>query len=294
MTKQELFAAKVKELLEQSRNMNNDTVANIMLMLDDTEKEIIRLISRSTRSGDIVYLTNLKEQIKRVMDNFNHSATLSLISHNEKMWLSGIESVDIPMQTIGFTRMIPAVDTNVLGILQDYSADLITNLTNDALKQINQEIRSVMLGIKKPYDTMEGIANSLTDKSTFSSIARRAEVITRTEGGRIVQAARQVRAEKAAILLPALQKEWKHSLYVKEPRSGHQEADGYRVSVIESFLIHWEAGMPDEMKESLMYPRDPSGTAKNTINCDCYALDWHPNWDDAVARQNEMDIVAIN
>ena len=46
-------------------------------------------------------------------------------------------------------------------------------------------------------------------------------------------------------------------------RSAHRSADGQRVDINERFLVDGE---------SLKFPRDPNGSAKNIINCRCVSI----------------------
>jgi hypothetical protein len=60
-----------------------------------------------------------------------------------------------------------------------------------------------------------------------------------------------------------LGKLWKHIPVARVPRIGHLLADGQIVKPDEPFVVEGE---------ELMYPRDPSGSAENTINCHCLVL----------------------
>src|SRR4030042_3391993 len=293
MTKEQIFALKVQELIRKSGKLDKEAIGRVLILLDDARKDVMDLILDSRTRWQLSYYNVLKVSVERIMRDYQEEYIKEQSKILNEMVKYGIAIVDQPLLEIGFNRIIHGIDTHLIDILQGYSADLITNLTNDALVKINTEIRNALIGLKDPYDAMVAIGTNLDDKSVFSSIAKRAEVITRTEGGRVLQAARQARADEVLKLIPDMQKEWKHSLYAKQPRTGHEEAHGQRVLASEPFLIHWEAGVPDNMKEQLMYPKDPGGSPKNTINCNCYAQDWHPDWDKVINRQYEMDIIKV-
>ena len=99
--------------------------------------------------------------------------------------------------------------------------------------------------------------------------AARAETITRTECGRVLEMASQARMTAAAEVVPGLQKQWRHGTVTRMPRAMHLAADGQIRDVDKPFNVGGE---------ELMYPRDPAGSAGNTINCGCYSVPYHPDW----------------
>lgn len=290
MTKQQIYEQKQKEYRKKAQNKSDEYFEAILLLLNDTRHDIInKIIIATTRSQ--LPLSILKTDIENSIREFNFMAKREADKNLNSIWNIGIDQVDIPLLSIGFTRMIGKIDRKILEIVKGYSFDLISNLSNDTLAKINQEIFKMDLANQDISSTINAIGVSMEGKNIFSSIARRAEIITKTESGRVAQFAQQERSERVVSLLPDLQKTWQHSDYVEEPRTGHEEAHGYTVPIDDPFLIHWEFGMSDDMKEALLFPRDPAGSAANTINCHCYVIDSHPNWDMAIARQNDMDIV---
>lgn len=267
--------------------MENEAVNRIIILLEDTRREIIERITNAATSWEAYQLPRLKAEIERELQNFRFMAIHETSLIQSEFWTHGIFLVESPLLTMGFTRMLPSIDPILLGILQDYSADLITGLTADAIKRVNGELTRALLGKKTPYDAMQAIGQNLDGKSVFSSVAKRAEVITRTEGSRCLEAAHQARRENAGELIPGLKKVWRHGLYVKHPREGHVAADGYTVDYGKPFLI---APIIGGDIEEMMYPKDPAASAANTINCDCYTEDWHENWGDVVEKQNELNM----
>jgi hypothetical protein len=285
MTKQQIFAAKIKELVRQAQVMEDDAVGRVIALLEDTRKEVIAQITSASTDWQAYQLPRLKAAIEKEIRNFQVMGSNNLASIQTEFWKYGANMVDLPLQAIGFTRLLPSIDPALLGILQDYSADLVTGLTNDAIKKVNGELARALLGQKTPFEAMKAIGMNLDSPSVFRSIAKRAEVITRTEGSRCLEAAHQARREKAAGVIPGLKKVWRHSLYVKNPREGHLDAVGQTVDYDKPFKISPTIG---GVIEDLMWPKDPAGSPENTINCDCYTEDWHENWDTVVEKQGEM------
>ena len=75
--------------------------------------------------------------------------------------------------------------------------------------------------------------------------------------------------ERAAQELPGLRKQWRRSGAL-HARITHDHADGQVRPVDEKFMVGGE---------ELDFPRDPAGSAGNTINCGCQSLPWMAHWD---------------
>ena len=118
---------------------------------------------------------------------------------------------------------------------------------------------------------MGAIGRNLKSKSIFKSIAARAETITMTEAGRVLEAASQARKVAAASVVPGLQKQWYYGHSPRQPRPAHLAAHGQVRDVDKPF---------DVGGEKLMYPKDPAGSARNTIRCGCTSLPYHPRWEE--------------
>jgi hypothetical protein len=231
------------------------------------------------------HLPQLKNAIERALQEFGDKYGVELRDIQRSFWEQGIERVDLPLREVGILQAIPEIDTTMLSILQDFSTDLVKGLSSDAIKKINQELTLGLTGGKQPYEVMQAIGRNLKDKSIFKSIAHRAETITRTEAGRVLEAAGQARKEKAAQVVPGLKKQWFYGHSPKVPRLSHIAAaqaygpggDPGPIPVDEPFIVEGE---------ELMYPRDPAGSAKNTINCGCTSIPYHEDWDAATRQES--------
>jgi hypothetical protein len=81
---------------------------------------------------------------------------------------------------------------------------------------------------------------------------------------------------------PNLGKGWRHIPVARVPRVSHMLADGQVVKPDQPFVVGGE---------ELMYPRDPSGSADNTINCSCLVYPAISN-DDLKSTDKERDLLA--
>lgn len=254
--KERAFQKKVKELIKKANSMEDAAVMRAIKLLANARKEIAATVAST--EWEAYRLHEMKAAVDRTMREFGTKYGIDLRDAQMEFWNHGIDMVDIPLREVGIWMVIPEIDMTTLGIMQDFSTDLVTNLGKDAARKIMQEINMGILGGKSPYDVMQEIGLNLKDKSIFKSIAARAETITRNEAGRIMEMAAEARRKRAAEIIPGLGKEWKHGALSRVPRPSHLAADGQTRKVKEDF---------DVGGEKLSFPRDPKGSAKNTINC---------------------------
>lgn len=272
--KERAFRKKVEELIRKANGMEDDAVARAVKILGDARKEIAARVAET--EWQAWRIQELKGAVERSMQEFAQKYSLDLRAAQRSFWDHGIDLVDLPLQEAGVVAVLPQIDASILSIMQDFSTDLVKGLSQDAVKKIQKEITMGLLGQKQPFEVMKAIGRNLDDPSIFKSIAARAETITRTECGRVLEMSSQARREAFAEKVPGLKKEWRHASRVRMPRLTHVAADGQVRDVDKPF---------DVGGEKLMYPRDPAGSAANTINCGCYTVPYHENWETASVEE---------
>ena len=261
------FRRKMKALMSEVDRLGDESVKRSLKLLNAARKEIAAQVAST--EWDAYYLPKLKEAVERAMIEFGEKYGIDLRTVQADFWDLGIARANIPLETLGVETMVPSVNIKALEIAQGYSSDLIGNLSRDAIKKINQELTMGVLGQKTPFEVMKAIGKNLDDPSVFKSIAARAEVITRTETGRIFEMATQARLKEAEkIIGKKIQKQWQSS---GKPtgRPYHQAADGQIRDIDEPF---------DVGGEKLMYPGDPDGSPWNTINRGCRSVPYMAGW----------------
>jgi|GEM_PF-709267 len=268
------FQRKVDELVKRANRLEDAEVKKVIQILADARKEVAATIAST--EWQAYRLPQFQAAIERAMQEFGDKYGVELRDAQRSFWETGIEMVDLPLRQVGIMAAFPAIDTTALAILQGYGADLVKGLARDAALKINNEILMGLMGQKTPFEVMQAVGRNLKDKSIFTTIAARAETITRTEAGRVLEMASQARLEAAAGLVSGLQKQWLHGEFVRQPRISHLAAAGQIRDVGKPF---------DVGGEKLMFPRDPAGSAKNTINCHCYTIPYHPDWDRAAPAE---------
>ena len=254
--KERAFQRKVKGLIAKANKLEDAEVRKVIRLLASARKEVAAAVVST--EWQAYHLPQLKASIERALEDFGMQYGVEMREMQREFWEKGIEMTDGPIRTVGIYAAIPEIDTAALAILQGYSSDLVVGLSKSAVKKINTEITLGLMGQKSPYEVMGAVGRNLKDKSIFKSIAHRAETIVRTEAGRVLEMAGQARKESAAKVVPGLQKQWFYGHSPKMPRLDHMAIDGQIRDVDKPFNVGGE---------TLMYPKDPRGSAKQTINC---------------------------
>lgn len=254
--KERAFRKKVNALIKNAGALEDQAVKRVIKLLDVARRDVAATVAST--EWQAYYLPQMKAATERALETFAGQYGVVLRDAQREFWETGIEMVDLPLRTIGIAAAIPEIDVTALSIMQGYSSDLVTNLSKSAIQKINQELTLGIMGQKSPYEVMQAVGRNLKDKSVFKSIAARADTIIRTETGRVLEMAGQARKEAAAKVVPGLQKQWFYGHSPKMPRLAHLVIDGQIRDVDQPF---------DVGGEKLMYPRDPAGSAANTIRC---------------------------
>lgn len=262
------YDREVQKLIKTAEAMQDDQVAKAVRQLNIARKKVAETVA--VTEWDLYHLPKLKSAVDTAMREFAEHYAAELSQDQKDFWAFGQEMVDAPISAAGVSVVIPAIDTGLLIAMQNYSAHLVESLGRDAAGKIYNEMAMGLMGQKTPYEVMQAVGKNLTDKGIFSSIAARAETITRQECGRILEAASQERMNAAADVVPGLQKQWQHGTS-RVPRLTHLAAEGQIRDVDKPF---------DVGGEKLMYPRDPAGSPGNTINCSCYTVPFMAAWSD--------------
>jgi hypothetical protein len=150
-----------------------------------------------------------------------------------------------------------------------YSADLIKGVSQSTIAKVNTELRRAAMALDPPFEVMQRLG-PVTGKGAFASAFHRAEAITRTEMGRSYSASNHATQLELGKLNPGLRKKWL-AVVDARTRGSHIAANDQERAQTEPYLV---AG------ERLMYPKDPSGSAENTIMCRCVSMPWHPSWNE--------------
>ncbi|ABF42409.1 hypothetical protein Acid345_3408 [Candidatus Koribacter versatilis Ellin345] len=264
MTPGQEFAAKLAELMRQVKAMEPMVQRQIVDLLQEARGRIIAQISTlDPERYTAAQLQALKQSIDRVLDEFRSKATQTVDTFEAKAAQMGVQIVDAPVSAAFGSMSLGQIDPSTLAIAQGYTADLIGALSKTAAANINAAIQRAFLGGQSLTDIIAQIGNALSGgkfDGLFGSFGARAESIAMNEILRVQSLATQGRMEDLLERHPDLQKQWLWIPAAKQPRILHQLASGQVTDVTEPYKV---AG------EDLMFPRDPNGSAWNTINCHC-------------------------
>lgn len=249
------YNRKVQGLIDKVGKLNDREVEKVLTLLENARKEIAAAVTST--EWKTYFIPQLKEAIGRAIDGFKQQYQVGQADALSNTWNAGIDMIDSPMQYAGIALSAPEISRTALEIMQGYSADLIDGLSADALKKINSEITLGIMGEKSLFDVMKAIGANMKDKSVITGIAHRAEVIARTEMGRVNSFSRQARMEvlKGHTDPPLnLWKKWISSGKA-HPREDHSALNGVTVPVDADF----PGGIP--------YPHAPGLSAAQVVNC---------------------------
>lgn len=270
MTERErAYAKQLRELMEAVGRYEASKIAGMRVLLETARKDVAARVA--VTDWQAYRIDELKRGIGDAMKTFERQITGQLAEAQGQLAMAGLDVVDGPLAAAGITAASPQIALESLELLQGYSADLITNLSQDAVKKITGQITQGVLGGKSPFEVMQAIGKNLDDKSVFSSIAVRAETIQRTEMGRVHSLSRASRMDQvvAGGTEPHVEfhKKWIGSGKA-HARADHAALDGVMVPYDEDF----PGGIP--------FPHAPGLDAADSINCGCSHILTMPDWED--------------
>jgi hypothetical protein len=276
MTTKADYLKSINDILKQVDHLEDDGLRRAVQLLGETLAQIrSRMITAEGWRLD--NLINLQQQVNDLIAVFQREMAQKTGGALIRAWELGTQSVDDPLAVSGIRVPIARLSRNVVAVLQNYSADLIQRIGDETRASINATLTQSMLGQQSPFDAMQTITNTLgvsDNLSQLTGVSARAEKIYRTEVGRVYSIATQARQNQVAELAPDLMKGWV-ATGDHRTRSGHLAAHGQLVKVNEPFKVAPHVGAP---KEDLQFPRDPAGSAANTINCRCKSVSWRSSY----------------
>jgi hypothetical protein len=265
--REQAYRAMVDDLVRQARRIPESTARSVLGLLDDARRDIVaRIASAPSGSFSETQLRMLLHEVDRQLREFALLAGREVGRGQARSFAAGAEMVDRPLAAAGVQpASLIGLSRQTLATAQGYSASLITGVTRKARSQIDSTLRRALLGGQPLGDIVDQVGRALSGgaaPSIFSAAGSRALTIVRTEVPRMLSVATQARLEDVAERLGpgAVKKSWRHSPQ-EHPRLSHVALDGTAVEVGESFEM--------ESGELLRFPRDPRGTARETVNCAC-------------------------
>ena len=264
-TRAQAYKQKLDALVDQAGELSPEARRIILRLLEQVNREIVADIAQAgTGSYNSIRLQALKTQVDRAMEQFSRQASSEIATLQANAYESTALSVDSTVAAgTGSIVVHPVIDRASLQVVQGYTADLITGLSRDASAKINAAIQRAYLGGTDIAGLTKQLGSALTGgkfSGLFTDVGDRAMSIATNEVMRVQSLASVARIKDLATRNRELKKRWLHIPVARVPRISH-------------LLANKQVRKPDEPfevgGEALMYPRDPSGSAENTINCHC-------------------------
>lgn len=243
-----------------------DTAGEITRQLNLTLTRIDELLAGQPTDWQHWYLPQLRRQVTDILAEFGAAAGAAMQDGAEKSWDKGVELVDVPLATGGIAveAMVPTLDREQLTAMQTFLTHKMRDVSVATVNRVNASLGLVATGLATPAEAATAI------QGIGGVTRRRALTVVRTELGRAFSNAAQRRMEQASRAgLKGLKKQWRRSGKIHSRRT-HDLADGQIRDVDEPFLVGGE---------KLMHPKDPDGSAANTINCGCTQLPYMAHWE---------------
>jgi hypothetical protein len=287
MTRREAaYERKLQELIDRVGKLTEDEVSRALALLEELRKEVAAQIAGT--DWQIYYQPQLKSAVERSGAEFSRRYRDSLSRALPNTWQAGIDQVDWPLNYVGIAVRAPEISMATLEILQGYSADLISGLTQSLLTQVNRELAMGMLGGKSVFQVMTALGKHITDPGIFHSMSARLEAIARTEMGRVNSMSREARIQEVVQADPerAWMKKWISSGKF-HPRPNHVALNGVVIPVAKDFSKFGERGPVDE-GAGIAYPHAPGLPAGEAINCGCSHVLTLADWEDMPKQWEEI------
>lgn len=269
-----------RERSKQRRRLTaiqKDTAAEVARLLRLAEDRIKASLAGAPTEFQAFLLPQLQAAVRAALAEIETGAAAAVNAGAGRAWQAGIDQIDKPIEaglalgggpTVRLSAILPTIDTRQLEAMRVFLTDRMRDITTTMANRINSQIGLLAIGVETPSGAAAAVSQILKSGGADGG-RRRAMTIIRTELGRAYSLAGQQRQAQAAEVLPGLKKQWRRSGKLRS-RRGHDLADGQIRAVDEPFIVNGVA---------LMFPRDPAGPAKETVNCGCTSLPVMERWE---------------
>ena len=266
MTTRQKIERITRGALKQIEQLKAGQTKEFVSLVNKMREQVVLAIAES---GEVTPISSsqIKQRIEQITKDFELKFQNLLTENERKVFVKGLQIVDKTVTAGGLMIGVPYLSEQKLEALKSYNAELITGITNEARKRVAQEIDLAVLGQKSAGEVIEAIGRNLKSPSVFGTIAKRAEIIHRTEVNRIQEISTADRMKQVSIQIPDLSKMWIHS-NVGIPRAGHLALNGVVVKANEKFRLIGDNGKIYMINS----PLDPLLPVEEVANCRCKAI----------------------
>lgn len=254
-----------KEILQSQLNDEKAVLKqleqNYQQAIKDIDEKVAALLGRADADMQHViyqveYQRQLKTQVQSILEQLQANEFETISEYLTQCYEEGFMGSLYSMQQQGVPLAFPINQKQIVMAIQTdskISEGLYTRLGKD-IGELKKNISS---------EIARGISTSASYAQIAKNLDRQAQIglnramrITRTEGGRIQNKAAMDTMVKAKEMGADVVKRWSAALDART-RDSHARIDGEVKEIEEKF------------SNGLMYPKDPSGSASEVVNCRC-------------------------
>lgn len=266
---QRKFNELVEQILAEIEAHEEASVRSALGLLERVQTEVIGRIAKGGSEFTLSVQRQVLSAIEARIEDFRRELNSTLDRDLSKAFDLGNKLVDEPVRII--TQPLLNISREAVQVMTRYTASLVTGLSDALRAGVDETLQRAALGSLSVQEAIDDVGRTLSDPGPFRSIAARAETIVRTEVLRIQSIATQARMKAQSVEVEKagwhLFKSWLTAGDVRVRETHRQAGKDYMedgnpgpIGVDEYFVVDGE---------ELLYPRDPGGSAKNTILCRC-------------------------
>lgn len=251
----------------------DDAAIAALDVLNALRKEVLASILATREPFSATYRELLRE-VNALIVSFQRQLTHTMTRHVDTAANAGDAAVLDDAQAAGLDVPLSysGVSPTLVRTASEYSASLITGLTDEARNAITRAVRLAALGGMDTTTLIDRIGRNLSDASVFTSLSARAEAIARTEVSRVYSMSKHDQATELAARYPGMKKVWQHS--TSAPRASAHQRSTARANHVRLSEETNASPIPFEQDFDLgdftaRYPHDPLLPASEVVNCRC-------------------------
>jgi len=273
------FIKRTNALLKQAEKLNKETARKALHFTKMVRRDIRNAIA-TAEGWDAAYLPRIKDELTARIRRYRTELQGLTNEQMGKSWELGIKLADEPLEAAKIVTALPLLSDELLVITQGYAADMILDLERDMFNKISVRLNNAILGKETQWQAMKKIDKEVFKVKEKKGVTWRTERIVRTEVNRVYSMANQARMNQAKEQVPDLMKRWvtTQSERVRGPGEPRKTPRRSPISgqIIDHRAAHDQVQKVDDpfivSGEELMHPRDPAGSAENTVGCECASV----------------------
>jgi hypothetical protein len=256
----------IQEEIERRAEQRRAGVARVLETVLDLQEEIQKTLAATPSDFDSARLPQLLGELDRVVERWTGKVDAATSPFWGAAAELGPQMVDGPLRLGGIRIGEPLITDSLIETLTGYAPDKVKGITADAKAAIGKQVRLGVLGGKSPHEVMKAVGETLDGPGPFRFVKFRAEMVVRTEMGRIHSEAGDLRLVQGARVVDGLKKEWRWS---GKSRATHRAID----KTVREVEQTWSVG-----GEEMRHPRQAGASAENVVGCGCESVPWKADW----------------